>query len=215
MALAHHIVTTKTARIFTHGTHSGRTKIIWIVAHGYGFLAEFFIKKFEELSPEEHFVIVPEALNRFYLKDMSGRVGASWMTTEDREKEIEDYIHYLDTVYEALVAPSNARIVALGFSQGASTMARWALKTPYKVDRLVVWGGTIPDDCLINVNQLNFMRPCLLVGDEDEFISKERKEEVLQRLDNLGLTFSHIFYKGGHSILTEPLMQLCGELTKA
>src|SRR4051812_7128633 len=103
MATPHSITTPKTARVFTHGHISEKTKLVWIVAHGYGFLAEFFIEKFEELDPEEHFVIVPEALNRFYLKDMSGRAGASWMTTEDRENEIKDYISYLDNVYETLI----------------------------------------------------------------------------------------------------------------
>jgi hypothetical protein len=36
----------------------------------------------------------------------------------------------------------------------------------------------------------------------------------MKTLDNVGLTFSHIFYKGGHAILTEPLLQLCSELTE-
>jgi predicted esterase len=169
--------------------------------------------KFEELNPEEHFVIVPEALNRFYLKDMSGRVGASWMTTEDRENEINDYILYLDNVYETLISHTGAKIVALGFSQGAATMARWATRTHKSLDRIVFWGGTIPNDCFDKIEALSKLHPYLLVGDEDEFISKERVEEVLKSFDNLGLTFSHIFYKGGHSILTEPLMQLTSELT--
>lgn len=214
MVQTHFIVTQKTARIFTHGTLSEKTKLVWIVAHGYGFLAEFFIKKFEELNPEEHFVIVPEALNRFYLKDMSGRVGASWMTTEDRENEIKDYIQYLDKVYDTLILHTNAKIVGLGFSQGAATIARWATRTHNRLNRIVFWGGNIPNDCLNDIDQLNSMSPYLLVGDEDEFITKEIYEKVLKDLDNAGLTFSHIFYKGGHAILTEPLLQLCDELTE-
>jgi predicted esterase len=53
-----------------------------------------------------------------------------------------------------------------------------------------------------------------LVGDEDEFISEKLKEEVMKSLDNAGLTFSHIFYKGGHAIVTEPLLQLSKRLTE-
>ncbi len=37
MSQAHFIETPKTARIFTHGTLTGKTKLVWIVAHGYGF----------------------------------------------------------------------------------------------------------------------------------------------------------------------------------
>lgn len=213
MIQAHFLQTPRTARIFTHGKLSEKTRLIWIVAHGYGFLAEYFIKKFEELDPEEHYVIVPEALSRFYLKELSGRVGASWMTTEDRDHEIRDYISYLDNVYETLISHSGAKIVALGFSQGASTMARWAVNTHKSLDRIVFWGGTIPNDCFGQLDKLNKLHPCLLVGDQDEFISKERMEEVLKTFDNLGLTFSHIFYNGGHAILTEPLMELTAALT--
>lgn len=149
MASQLHITTSKTARIFTHGKLTEKTKLVWIVAHGYGFLAEYFIKKFEILDENEHFVVVPEALNRFYTTGMSGRVGASWMTNEDRENEIADYITYLDNVYKTLNLQTATKIVALGFSQGASTIARWSMKTDFRIDSLVFWGSSIPNDCLI------------------------------------------------------------------
>ncbi len=210
---AHTIQTQKTARVFTYGTLSEKTEIIWLVTHGYGFLAEYFIKKFEVLPSDKHFVIVPEALNRFYLKDMKGRVGACWMTSEDRENEIKDYIQYLDNIYETFILQTNAKIVGLGFSQGVATMARWAMHAPNKLNRIVFWGGSIPNECLTDVKWLNELSPYLLVGDEDEFINAEMYETVKKNLDNIGLIFSHFFYKGGHAILTEPLMQLCDELT--
>ncbi len=213
MSTSHSVITQKTARVSTYGTLSEKTKLVWIVTHGYGFLAEFFIKKFEELNPEENFVIVPEALNRFYVKDMNGRVGASWMTSEDRENEINDYILYLDKVYETLTSQTDAKIIGLGFSQGAATIARWAMQTHKRLNRIVFWGGNVPNDCLKDISKLNSLHPYLLVGDEDEFISKEVYESALNTLGNAGITFSHIFYKGGHAILTEPLLQLCSELT--
>ena len=194
MAEKHSIITQKTARVFTYGQLTEKTKLVWIVTHGYGFLAEFFIKKFEELNPDENFVIVPEALNRFYLKDMSGRVGASWMTTEDRENEIKDYILYLDNVYETLISQTSAKIVGFGFSQGAATIARWALQTHNRLNRIVFWGGSIPNDCLNDIPKLNSLHPYLLVGDSDEFITPERKEEVMKTLDNVGLGDEHILH---------------------
>ncbi len=93
-------------------------------------------------------------------------------------------------------------------------MARWAMQTDKRLNFIVFWGGSIPNDCLDNISKLNSLHPYLLVGDSDEFISQEKKEEVMKTLDNVGITFSHIFYKGGHAILTEPLMQLCSELTE-
>jgi len=215
MAELHHITTQKTARIFTFGNLTPKTKNIWLVAHGYGFSAEYFIKKFEELDPNTNFVIVPEALNRFYLKDLNGRVGACWMTTVERENEIEDYISYLDKVYETLILQTKAKIIALGFSQGAATIGRWAMKTSNRLNNIVFWGGSIPDECLADISKLNALHPYLLVGDEDEFITSEKREMFMKTLANNNVIFSHIFYKGGHAILTEPLMQLSRELTES
>jgi predicted esterase len=136
------------------------------------------------------------------------------MTSEDRENEIKDYILYLDNVYKTLISQTEAKIVGLGFSQGAATIARWAMQTHNRLNRIVFWGGSIPNDCLNDIQKLNSLHPYLLVGDEDEFITKEVYEAVLKGFHNNGLTFSHIFYKGGHAILTEPLLQLCSELTE-
>jgi hypothetical protein len=84
MAEKHSIITQKTARVFTYGQLTEKTKLVWIVTHGYGFLAEFFIKKFEELNPDENFVIVPEALNRFYLKEYEWQ---SWCILDDNRRQ--------------------------------------------------------------------------------------------------------------------------------
>jgi len=65
------------------------------------------------------------------------------------------------------------------------------------------------------VEKLNTLHPYILVGDEDEFITIEKRETFTKTLINAGLIFSQIFYKGGHAILTEPLMQLSSELTKS
>ncbi|MBK9635339.1 MAG: hypothetical protein IPO64_12805 [Bacteroidetes bacterium] len=59
---------------------------------------QIFIEKFEDFDPEEHFVIAPEALSKGYIDGLTGRVGASWMTKEDRTNEIQDYINYLESV---------------------------------------------------------------------------------------------------------------------
>lgn len=202
----------KTARIVTYGQLTEKTKLVWLVAHGYGFLAEFFIKKFDCLDPETHFVVVPEALNRFYLKEMSGRVGASWMTTEDRENEIRDYISYLDKVYETLNLHRAPKLAALGFSQGAATIARWFRETHHPVDHLIFWGGSIPEDVLADA-KIRTTDVHTVIGDSDEFITEDMKSMVYERYRNHNLTFSQIFYKGGHAIVTEPLMELSAQLT--
>ena len=210
----YHLEITKTARYYTCGALTEQTKQVWIVLHGWGMNIKSFAESFKPLVNETVFLIAPEALNRFYLKDLNGRVGACWMTTVERESEIEDYISYLDKVYETLILQEKAKIIALGFSQGAATIGRWAMKTRNKLNNIVFWGGSIPEECVAEPAKLNALYPYILVGDEDEYITAEKRETVMKTLLNNNVIFSHIFYKGGHAILTEPLMQLCSELTE-
>ena len=53
----------------------GEEKTIWIVFHGYGQLAKFFLRKFNLLFEDNTLIVAPEGLNHFYLKGFSGRVG--------------------------------------------------------------------------------------------------------------------------------------------
>ena len=83
----------KTARYFVLGEASEQIEEIWFVIHGYGQLANYFIKKFEVLNNGKNLIVAPEALHRFYWKGFDGKVGASWMTNVERLEEIADYIN--------------------------------------------------------------------------------------------------------------------------
>lgn len=75
------------------------------------------------------FIVAPEALNKFYVKGFSGKLGVTWMTKEDRLHEIEDYCCFLQKVYDEVTSgiPEKVEITLLGFSQGC----RWAaIKKP-------------------------------------------------------------------------------------
>ena len=99
----HNIIVQKSARYFTLGYPSDKIKSIWFVLHGYGNLASEFINSFEIINDGENYIIAPEALNKFYLKGFYGKVGATWMTKENRENEINDYVNLLDSVYETKI----------------------------------------------------------------------------------------------------------------
>src|SRR5690606_41470350 len=91
----------KSARYETFGNISKADTIVFAL-HGYGQLVSYFIKKFNTLNPEKYFIVAPEGLHRFYLNGSSGRVGASWMTKEDRENDIKDYINYLNHLWDSI-----------------------------------------------------------------------------------------------------------------
>jgi hypothetical protein len=85
----HSITVSKKARYYQIGEASPIIKKVWIVLHGYAMLSEFFIKKFENLNDGSTLIIAPEALNRFYIDGTYNRVGASWMTKEERITDIK------------------------------------------------------------------------------------------------------------------------------
>ena len=77
------------------------------------------------------------------------RVGATWMTREDRLAEIEDYIAYLEQLTMELrhhLAGAGPRIVVLGFSQGTATVCRWLAASDLRADQIVLWAGGIPPE---------------------------------------------------------------------
>src|SRR2546425_708962 len=97
----HHIGVARTARYFTLGNSSSGVGEVWFACHGYGQLAARFLEKLRVLDGGRRYLVAPEGLSRFYLSGSptERRVGASWMTREDRLAEIEDYVRYLDAVY--------------------------------------------------------------------------------------------------------------------
>ena len=58
----------------------------------------FLLKKFENLNDGSTLIIAPEALNRFYIDGTYNRVGASWMTKEERITDIKENNEYLDSL---------------------------------------------------------------------------------------------------------------------
>lgn len=203
----------KTARYFLIGKPSEKIKSALIVLHGYGQLAEDFIKYFEPIKSETTLIIAPEALNRFYIKGFSGKIGSTWMTKEDRENEIKDYINYLDAVYDDVIRfglLSKTKITVLGFSQGTVTACRWLSRGKSKVNRLILWGGGIPPDVDLELsNELfNSLQLTIVVGDKDEFILPEQIEKEEQRLKKNNIKYSLQLFEGKHIIQKETLLKL-------
>ena len=198
-----HLKVEKTARYYTLGKYEN-CKVFYFALHGYGQQAERLIKKFDQL-PEDSFVVAPEALSRFYWDEKSGQTGASWMTKDDREFEIEDYCNYLQTVYEHYlsIVPDNCKIVLLGFSQGGATAMRWlVLNRPEKIDALQLWGCDIPADLDYKSAQeyLSDKKIYWIYGLNDPYINAERAEQLKKRFYQFELSPKIIQFEGAHEI---------------
>src|SRR5262245_4764075 len=143
----------RTARYYVLGEPGQLTREVWICCHGYGQLAGRFLRSFDAIAEPARLIVAPEGLHRFYLDPADRpaaerRVGATWMTREDRTTDIDDYVRYLDAVCERVLTevPPGVQLVALGFSQGVATVARWAAASRFTIGTLVLWGSGLPPD---------------------------------------------------------------------
>lgn len=197
------------ARYFVIGTPSAKTKYVWFVCHGYGQLATYFIRKFELLNDGQHVIVAPEGLSRFYLKGFSGKVGATWMTKEDRTTDIINYCTYLDALGATILqqVPEGAKITLFGFSQGGMTASRWLTESKLKFDRLILWGSGLAKDINITAAQAKLSATAiyLVTGSDDPFLTTEIMEEQTLLFQQLGVQYEKIMFEGGHEINEDAL----------
>ena len=207
----YNVQTPRTARFYKLNSVKPETKNIWIVFHGYGQLAEYFIKHFEKLDPKENTVIALEGLSRFYVEGLTGRVGASWMTKEDREDEIIDQTAYVNAVLDASeIDPKNAkqRIIVLGFSQGTATAVRWFVNNGIRPDQLVLWAGSFPHDVDTKKHGSIFrdLSVHFAYGHEDPFLKHINVEEKTGEFEAMGMKLNVWPFNGKHA-MDKPTLQ--------
>ena len=213
MAAENNISVIKTARYFSLGPMDGDFDTVWFVLHGYGQLASYFIRHFESLDDGNTLIIAPEGMHRFYNEGVAGRVGASWMTKEDRENDIRDYVHYLNEVYHQVMRyrePEDIKVRILGFSQGGATACRWVANRIVKVDQVVLWASSFPPDLNFDADRRYFNELDLqvLIGDQDEFIDADGVQKQKALFDKMGLKYTFTGFKGKHTIVPKVLKHL-------
>jgi predicted esterase len=218
---AHSIEIRKTARYWSLGSLSPQTRELWFVVHGYGQLAEYFIRHFRSFASDERYIVAPEALSRFYVKEWT-RVGASWTTKEERDAEVQDYVAYLQElerrIWQELAerggARDNVRVWTLGFSQGVTTLCRWIARGGLRPDRLICWAAGFPAEIDLAAHKTLFesMKTTFVVGSNDEFITPEALERQKTAVREAGLELSFVEFDGGHTLEPELLRTIVAGL---
>ena len=216
--MEHHISVSRTARYYVLGELAGATDV-WIACHGYAQLARYFVRPFAAIVESGRAVVAPEALNRYYSESAPGvhgpdaRVAATWMTREDRDAEIADYVAYLDALVDVVrgAAPA-ARVTALGFSQGAQTVSRWAVRGNAKLDRVILWGSGVAHDVALQEGSMRGTGVVLAAGEQDRHYDPSRAEMDRARLAAVGIGARVFRHGGGHRITAESLTSLLGFL---
>jgi len=219
------ITVPRTARYAVLGVDVSQADELWLVCHGYGQLASRFIRRFGVLDNGRRLVVAPEALSRFYLSGGTGphsdedRVGASWMTREERDAEISDQVTFLDMVRESVLGGrerAGVRVVALGFSQGAATVCRWAARTAMAPDDVVLWGSGVPADLFDGEGRAGLARATLtlVVGNSDPIAHGDRVGIHRGQLDAARLAYRFVSYDGGHEVNANVLAALAADIER-
>ncbi len=206
----------KKTRYVTYGRLHEGTKYFWFALHGSKMRCEQVLYKFQEFDPDTHFVVAPEALNKFYLKGFGGDVVASWMTSRDRLNEIEDFSNYLSDLYHQFIPQLNTscKKIVLGFSQGGTTLYRWLHANEITVDVLIAYSCWIPEDIDLTLSKtdLSSIKQYYTYGIEDQFLTKDRIEMMNQVISKNQLDIEWLPYKGEHKIDKEQLNYMVSKI---
>lgn len=191
------------------GNIENPTKVLFVL-HGYGQLTRFFIRKFQSLN-KDWLIIAPEGMHRFYLEGSSGRVGASWMTKENREDDISDNINWLDQLFFKIKSehPSLSSFHLLGFSQGGATAARWASTKDY-FKSIILWACVFPPDLNQNIELENISSKHFVLGSEDQYYNEEQQKDLINYYQSK--KFATHLYTGDHNIDSEILSKVIQSL---
>jgi predicted esterase len=199
---------TFSARYYKLNEINTATRQIWFVLHGYGQLAQYFIRKFNILSENHICIIAPEGLSHFYLEELhisgrkNNRVGATWMTRENRLMDIQNYCTYLTSVYKKEVKDAGIPVTILGFSQGSATASRWVLQDEITFARLILWAGIFPPDMDLHAGSrvLQSKDVYMIYGLKDPFITNEGFAEMKTITGKLNTKVTELTFDGVHDI---------------
>ena len=187
----------------TLNTLTDKTKNVWFVCHGIGYLSKYFLKYFDELDSDENYIIAPQAQSKYYLGSAYKHVGSNWLTKENTAKEIENVMHYFDAVLEAEKLPETVNLIVLGFSQGVSVATRYVAKRKLKCDQLVLLAGGIPKE--LGIQDFEFLngetKVSFIYGNQDEYVATIFLVDAKRRFyDLFGSDAEIIIFDGKHEV---------------
>jgi predicted esterase len=213
----HHCTFENKGRYYTLGADPAEASQVWFVVHGYGQLARYFVKNFRVLEDLNIHVVAPEALSRFYLDPMrqtphasNDRVGATWMTKENRLTDIDNYVSFLNAVFHSQPLPPDLPVTIFGFSQGTATATRWVMDGLIRFDRLILWSGIFPPDIDFRFtgNIFRGKKTFFVYGKHDPYITATRLAEMKEIAGKLGFTPDEVVFDGAHEIDQQTLLQV-------
>ena len=210
--------TEKTVTYTTENTYltqnelTGKTKNVWLVFHGIGYLSRYFVKYFNGLNAEENYIIVPQAPSKYYLKNEYKYVGASWLTKENTATEVKNVLNYIDAVLKAEKIPEDMNLILFGFSQGVSVATRWWASKKTNCRLVALYAGGIPNE--LTANDFEFVdhdstEIKLIYGNDDKYLTPDRLKGEKIKIEKLFKGKAEtITFNGGHEVKPEIIKDL-------
>ena|SRR5690606_18627482 len=188
-----------------------KTKNVWMVFHGLGYLSQYFINYFSELNPDENFIIAPQAPSKYYQDKAFKNVGASWLTRVSTEAETQNILNYVDGVFEKEVFNTPPNLIVLGYSQGVSIATRWVASRKIQCEKLILHSGGIPKE--LRPSDFEFLNPfaevIYIYGNKDQYITEARKtEEQLKGSELFQNRLNIEVFDGIHEVNREFLLKI-------
>lgn len=188
-----------------------KTRTIWMVFHGMGYLSKYFIRYFSGLNPEENYIIAPQAPSKYYQDRLFKYVGASWLTRENTVMETENVLNYVQTVFQEEVPEDFPNLIVLGYSQGVSIATRWLVREKINCSKLILHSGGIPKE--LKSGDFDFLTSgtevIYLYGNNDPYITEARKtEEIISGTNLFGDRLKTVVFEGKHKVNTDFIKKL-------
>jgi len=159
----------------TLNTLTTKTKTVWFVCHGMGYLSRYFLKYFKGLNPVENYIIAPQAPSKYYIQPKM-HVGANWLTRDETASGMKNILNYFDSVFKAEQIPDGKNFIILGYSQGVSVAMRYMAKRQLQCSQLVLHSGGIPKE--LTTEDFEYLdeetKVKLIYGTKDEYLDEAR-----------------------------------------
>jgi len=204
------ITYTATNSYSTLNTLTEKTKTVWFVCHGMGYLSRYFLKYFKNLNADDNYIIAPQSPSKYYIQPKM-HVGANWLTRLDTKAGTENIMRYFDGVFEAEKIPENINLIVLGYSQGVSVALRYLASRKLNCEQIVLHSGGIPKE--LNASDFNYLnndsKVKLIYGTEDEYLDENRIEIESKRATELfGERIEVLPFEGKHVVNVDYINKL-------
>ncbi len=180
---------------------------LWYVLHGQGMRAVPFLDSCGAIAAPSRLIVAPEALSRYYegaITSKNAAVVASWMTRDQRDSEIRDYVRYLDDLHASLAARFGGTpppVTIIGFSQGGATSVRWVANGNVQPAHLVVWASSLPPEIDYVANAaIRAPKLTYVCGTKDVYITPKVLDQQLGMLRAANLPHAAVSFVGGHRL---------------